>query len=122
MKHKKLLNTFLCAAILFVSLPYCAAAQDADFDYVPGEIIITTTENICDSSEKNNASNQNEYTLIDFDKYEISLSDEDKAYTDENNNYTYNNGYQYGFFFIFFKYDFILCHMKTPLELSYHIK
>ncbi len=89
MKRKQLFNIFLCAAIIFISLPYSVSAQEPEYNYIPGEIVITTSEDILDSSESDSILSAEEHTIIDFDKHEISLSDEVETYTDENDNNTY---------------------------------
>lgn len=76
MKYYRIFNIMLCFVIVFVSIPFYVEAQELDIKYVPGEIIVSTTEKLIDSSSTFTTSSVNDYTLINFQTEEIEFAEE----------------------------------------------
>lgn len=76
MKNRKLLCIVISIAVLFVSLPYSVSASETEFDYVPGEIIISTSKGLIDSSTSFVTSSADQYTFIDFKDSNIDTAEE----------------------------------------------
>lgn len=89
MKHKNLLNIFLSAVILFVSMPFYVNAEEYTAEYVPGEIIITTEANLIDSSTTFLTTSVDDYTQIDFADNEIDYVEEVNTYNETTEEKTY---------------------------------
>lgn len=96
MKIKKIFNIILCCVLIVTSLPMSVSAEELDVietplqtatEYVPGEIVITTEDELIDSSSTFVTYGDEDYTLIDFEEEEITDSEELNTYTAEEKTY-----------------------------------
>lgn len=94
MKIKNDFNIILCCILVATSLPFSVSAADdyENIEYVPGEIVITTEDELIDSSSTFVTFSNNDYTLINFEEEEITevekVSDYNESATD--NTYVLN--------------------------------
>lgn len=97
MKLKKFFNLILCCILIVTSLPVCVTAEELSIietefsasEYVPGEIIITTSEELIDSSSTFVTFGSDEYTAINFEEEEITDVEELNTYNETSNERTY---------------------------------
>lgn len=95
MKIKKIFNIILCCILVVTSLPFCVSAEDLQVietepsfaEYAPGEIIITTTDELIDSSSTFITYGTDDYTLINFEEEDITAVEELDTYTTEEKTY-----------------------------------
>lgn len=96
MKIKKIFNVILCCVLIVTSLPMSVSAEELDVietplqtatEYVPGEIVITTEDELIDASSTFVTYGDEDYTLIDFEEEEITDSEELNTYTAEEKTY-----------------------------------
>lgn len=96
MKIKKIFNVILCCVLIVTSLPMSVSAEELDVietplqtatEYAPGEIVITTEDELIDSSSTFVTYGDKDYTLIDFEEEEITDSEELNTYTAEEKTY-----------------------------------
>ncbi len=96
MKIKKIFNIILCCILVVTSLPFSVSAEELPViesalstvtDYAPGEIVITTTDELIDSSSTFVTYGDNDYTFIDFEEKEITDAEELNTYTTEERTY-----------------------------------
>lgn len=91
MKIKKIIfNIILCCILIVTSLPVSVSAEDLSViesplttaaEYAPGEIVITTTDELIDSSSTFITYGDEDYTFIDFEEEEITDAEELNTYT-----------------------------------------
>lgn len=97
MKGKKFLNIFLCCVLVLTSLPFCVSAEELEIienetyvaEYAPGEIVITTSEELIDSSSTFVTCSSDDYTLINFEKEEIERTQLLNTYSETSGERTY---------------------------------
>lgn len=91
MKLKRIFNVILSCILLVTSLPFTAKAADEyeDAEYVPGEIIITTSAELIDSSSTFMTFNDDDYTPIDFEEKDIEYVEEVNTYNNTSSEKTY---------------------------------
>ncbi len=96
MKIKKIFNIILCCILVITSLPVSVSAEDLTIidsplqtaaEYAPGEIVITTEDELIDSSSTFVTYGDEDYTLIDFEEEEITDAEELNTYTTEERTY-----------------------------------
>lgn len=96
MKIKKIFNIILCCILVVTSLPLSVSAEELPVidsalstitDYAPGEIVITTTDELIDSSTTFVTYGEDDYTFIDFEKEEITDVEKLNTYTTEDRTY-----------------------------------
>ncbi len=91
MKIKKAFNLIICVILVFTSLPFCANAQELEViesfpvnEYVPGEIVITTSGELVDISEDTfSTASADDCTPIDFEEKEIEVIDQVQCFDEE---------------------------------------
>ncbi len=98
MKIKKFFNVILCCILVVTSIPFSVSAEDVQVieyepsvsEYVPGEIVITTSSELIDSSSTFiTYSEENEYTLIDFEEEKIENAEKLNTSDDTSDEQTY---------------------------------
>ena len=91
MKFKRIFNVILSCILLVTSLPFTAKAADEyeDAEYVPGEIIITTSAELIDSSSTFMTFSDDDYTPIDFEEEDIECIEEVNTYVNTSSEKTY---------------------------------
>lgn len=96
MKIKKIFNVILCCVLIVTSLPMSVSAEELTVietplqtatEYAPGEIVITTEDELIDSSSTFVTYGDEDYTLIDFEEEEITDSEELNTYTVDEKTY-----------------------------------
>ena len=96
MKIKNIFNIILCCVLIVTSLPMSVSAEELTVietplqtatEYAPGEIVITTKDELIDSSSTFVTYGDEDYTLIDFEEEEITDSEELNTYTAEEKTY-----------------------------------
>jgi hypothetical protein len=72
-------------------MPFSVSAEDeyTNADYVPGEIIITTSSDLIDASSTFVTANENYYTMVDFEENEIINVETIETYTDDTEETSY---------------------------------
>lgn len=83
MKVQKSISLFLSTILVLLSLPVYSSAEEFPAEYVPGEIIITTSSDLIDSSTTFVTANADDYTMIDFEENEIDNAKTIETYTDD---------------------------------------
>ncbi len=92
MKIKKFFNLLLCCILIVTSLPLGVSAEELTIieqefstaEYVPGEIVITTSDELVDSSSLfTTYATENDCTLINFEKEKINDIEEINTYNNE---------------------------------------
>lgn len=98
MKIKKIFNVILCCILLITSIPISVTAEELTIiehelstsEYIPGEIVITTSDEIVDSSSTfTTCDTDTNCTLINFNKEEINDIEEIITYKDESEEKVY---------------------------------
>lgn len=98
MKIKKFLNVILCCVLIVTSIPFSISAKESQVteyepsvsEYVPGEIVITTSNELIDSSSTFvTYSEENEYTLINFEEEKIENAEKLNLSDDTSDEQTY---------------------------------
>ena len=98
MKIKKFFIVLLCCVLTVTSLPLCVLAEEATVieteqivsEYVPGEIIITTSDAIIDSSSTFvTYGTDSDCTLINFKENDINSIEELNTYNEDSSERTY---------------------------------
>lgn len=97
MRKNRIISLILCCIIAFSGTPISALATEAEIidvtytaDYVPGEIIITTSGEIIDSSSVFTAySNDDNYTPINFEETKINEIEQLETYSNSDDERTY---------------------------------
>lgn len=86
----------LCCILVVTSLPLSVSAEELPViesalstvtDYAPGEIVITTTDELIDSSSTFVTYGDDDYTFIDFEEEEITDVEKINTYTTEERTY-----------------------------------
>lgn len=97
MKFKKIFNLILCCVLIATSLPVSVSAEELSViekelsasEYVPGEIIITTSDELIDSSSTFVTFSSGDYTAINFEEEEIAEVEELNTYNEVSDERTY---------------------------------
>lgn len=91
MRLKRVFNIILSCVLIVTSLPCSVSAEDEykNVEYVPGEIIITTSSDLIDSSSTFVTAGVDEYTMVDFEENEIINANVIETYTEDKENVTY---------------------------------
>ena len=91
MKIKNVFNIILCCILVATSLPFSVSAADdfENIEYVPGEIVITTDDELIDSSSTFVTFSNNDYTLINFEEEEITEVEKVSDYNESTTDNTY---------------------------------
>lgn len=97
MKFKKIFNLILCCVLIATSLPVSVSAEELSViekelsasEYVPGEIIITTSDELIDSSSAFVNFSSGDYTAINFEEEEIAEVEELNTYNEDSDERTY---------------------------------
>ena len=91
MKIKNVFNIILCCILVATSLPFSASAADdnENIEYVPGEIVITTEDELIDSSSAFVTFSNNDYTMINFEEEEITEVEKVSDYNESTTDNTY---------------------------------
>ena len=96
MRIKKLVNILLCTVLIINILPISPYAESTDSsielseeDYVEGEIIITTSSELIDSSVSFVTAGADDYTMIDFEEKEIENIEEIDTFNETSDERTY---------------------------------
>ncbi len=98
MKTKRLFNLILCFILILTNLPVTVSAEDLPIieheppvvEYVPGEIVITTSDELIDSSSTFiTYGSDEEYTPINFEEENIESLKELNTYDKTSNERTY---------------------------------
>lgn len=81
----------LCSVIIFTSLPFTAVAESEyeNVEYVPGEIVITTTDELIDTSSTFLTYSDDDYTLINFEEEDINCAEEVNTFNETSSEKTY---------------------------------
>lgn len=95
MKIKNLFNIILCCILVVTSLPIYVSSEELPVieneftfsNYEPGEIVITTTDELIDSSSTFITYGAEDYTLINFENEDITAVEELDTYTTEEKTY-----------------------------------
>ena len=96
MKIKKVFSMIFCCVLIATSLPVSVSAEDLAViesplqtaaEYAPGEIVITTEDELIDSSSAFVTYGNEDYTFIDFEEEKITASEELNTYTAEEKTY-----------------------------------
>ncbi len=97
MKIKKIFNVILCCILIVTSLPFCVSAEDLEVieiepytaEYAPGEIVITTSDELIDSSTTFVTYGSDDYTLINFEEEKIESAEALNTYNEASEERTY---------------------------------
>lgn len=91
MKIKNVFNIILCCILVATSLPFSVSAADdyENVEYVPGEIVITTEDELIDSSSAFVTFSNNDYTMINFEEEEITEVEKVSDYNESTTDNTY---------------------------------
>lgn len=97
MKIKNIFNILLCCVMIITSLPFCVSAEELEIvesepyiaEYEPGEIVITTSDELIDSSSTFVTYGSDDYTLINFEKEEIKSAESLNTYNEASEERTY---------------------------------
>ncbi len=91
MRIKKAFNLIISLILVFTSMPFCVNAQEIEVfeslpvnEYVPGEIVITTSGELVDVSEDTfSTASVDDCTPVDFEEKEIEVIDQVQSFGEE---------------------------------------
>lgn len=98
MKTKKIFSVILCCVLITTSMPFCVYAEELQIaeyqpsvdEYKPGEIVITTSDELIDSSSTFVTYGAGcDYTPINFESAEINHVEELNSFEENSNERTY---------------------------------
>lgn len=91
MRLKRVFNIILSCVLIVTSLPFSVSAEDEykNVEYVPGEIVITTTDDLIDSSSTFVTFSNSNYTTINFEEEEILDIEEVSTFCETSDDKTY---------------------------------